>query len=106
MTKRLCLLLFAEFLLAFTVLYPGEINRRETGRAIVAYYKNPTAETQQKLDLQRRVNNRHRLWFSTTAFALMAGATVFGPRLWRNLIPKCRRWESERRKLYRQSVGK
>jgi hypothetical protein len=83
MKKLISILLMAELLVAFFVLAPVCILRREHVRAFVAWRENPTDKTKAELDRQKWITTLNSLGFSAVAFGVMAGATLLGVRIFR-----------------------
>jgi hypothetical protein len=84
MKKRITLLLVAELLIAYFVLAPVCVLRRDHVLAFAAWRDNPTRTTHAELDRQKRITRFHSLGFSAVAFALMASATLLGVRAFRH----------------------
>ena len=78
--KRLIILLVAELFIAYFVLAPACILRRDHVRAFAAWRDNPTPTTQAELDQQKRITLLLSLGFSTVVFGAMAGITLFSAR--------------------------
>jgi hypothetical protein len=87
MKKLVAILLVAELLVAYFVLAPTCILRHEQVRAFGAWHDNPTADTRAELDRQIRITELYSLGFSAVAFGVMAGATLFTVRVWRQRHP-------------------
>lgn len=83
MKRRIIILLIAELFIAYFVLAPACILRRDHVRAFAAWRDNPTPTTQTELERQKRITTFYSLGFSAVAFGVMAGATLFGVRIFR-----------------------
>jgi hypothetical protein len=70
-------------LVAYFVLAPTCILRQEQVRAFGAWHDSPTPETRAELDRQSRITQLYSLGFSVVVFGVMAGATLFAARIWR-----------------------
>ena len=90
MKKLIALLLVAELLIAYFVLAPTCILRRDQVRAFAAWHDNPTLETRAEIDRQKRITELQSLGFSAVVFGVMAGATLFAARMWRRQRPAYR----------------
>ncbi|MBA4146674.1 MAG: hypothetical protein H0X66_01065 [Verrucomicrobia bacterium] len=83
MKKLIAILLIAELLIAYFVLAPACILRRDHVRAFSAWRDNPTPATSAELARQKRITQLHSLGFSAVVFGAVAGATLFGARFWK-----------------------
>jgi hypothetical protein len=83
MKKLVAILLVAELLVAYFVLAPTCILRHDQVRAFAAWHDNPTPETKAEWDRQKRITELQSLGFSVVVFGVMAGATLFAARVWR-----------------------
>ncbi len=81
------ILFVAELLIAYFVLAPTCILRREQVQAYAAWHDYPTPETRAELDRQHRITELHSLGFSLIVFAVMAGPTLLIARRWRRKHP-------------------
>jgi len=83
MKPLIIILLIVELFVAYFVLAPACILRRDHVRAFAAWRDNPTATTQAELDRQKWITTLHSLGFSVVAFGAMAGITLLGVRIFR-----------------------
>ena len=83
MKKLVAILLVAELLIAYFVLAPVCIRRHDQLRAFRAWHDNPTSGTRAEWDRQERITELYSVGFSTALFGVMACATLFGARIWR-----------------------
>ena len=81
MKRLIIILLVAELFIAYFVLAPACILRRDHVRAFAAWRDNPTPTTQGELNRQKRITTLHSLGFTAMAFGVMAGATLLGARI-------------------------
>ena len=77
------ILLAAELFIAYFVLAPTCILRRDHVRAFAAWHDNPTPTTQAELDRQKRITTLFSVGFCAVAFGIMAGVTLLGARIFR-----------------------
>ena len=84
MKRLIIILLVAELFIAYFVLAPACILRRDHVRAFAAWRDNPTPTTQAELDREKRITTLHSLGFSAVAFGVMAGVTLLGARIFRH----------------------
>ncbi len=76
MMRVVTALLILELLIAYFILAPTCILRRDHVRAFAAWYDNPTLATKAELERQKRITTLHSLGFSAVVFGVMAGATL------------------------------
>jgi hypothetical protein len=76
MKRVITALLIVELLIAYFVLTPTCILRRDQVRAFAAWRENPTPATKAELDRQKRITTLHSLGFSAVVFGVMKGATL------------------------------
>ena len=81
--SSIAILLVVELLLAYFVLAPTCILRREQVRAYATWRDHPTEETRAVLDREYRITRLYSLGFSVIVFAAMAGLTLVITRPWR-----------------------
>ena len=87
MKKLIAILLMSELLIAYFVLAPTCILRNQHVQAFRAWHDSPTPDTRAELDRQNRITELFSLGFSVVVFGVMAGATLFAARLWRQKHP-------------------
>lgn len=84
MKRFVIILLVVELFIAYFVLAPACILRRDHVRAFAAWRDTPTPSTQAELDKQKRITTFYSLGFSAVAFGVMAGFTLLGVRILRH----------------------
>jgi hypothetical protein len=85
--KFVAILLVAELFIAYFVLAPTCILRHDQVQAFAAWHDNPTSETRAEWDRQKRITELQSLGFSAVVFGVIAGATLFAARIWRQRHP-------------------
>ncbi len=78
MKKWLAILLSLELLIAILLGQSAPLCRADFERALMAQFKNPTPESLQELDRQRRINALCRWRLSAVTFGQMAAVTLLG----------------------------
>jgi hypothetical protein len=81
MRKPLLVLLGLELLVAVALGQIGHVDRPATARAFLEWRQNPTPDTRQAFERQRRIMEIHRWGFTGVVFAVLAGATVLVYRI-------------------------
>jgi hypothetical protein len=87
MKRAVALLLIGELFTAFFFLTPSCVLRGELIHAFVAWHENPTPEAKAELNRQSVITKLYRVSLPSTAFCIMATATLLAARRWRKKHP-------------------
>ena len=81
MRKPLLVLLGLELLVAVALGQMGHVDRPATARTFLEWRQNPTPETRQAFERQKRITEIQRWALTGVVFAVLAGATVLVYRI-------------------------